>query len=60
MCIRGPKEVEAIMSRERPKLVFEIHNFLGLAVYYRGFIEDFSQLAAPKDQNIGLDGYIGT
>ena len=41
------EKVEAVMSWERLKLVFEIHNFLGLAGYYRKFIEDFSQLAAP-------------
>ena len=35
------------MSWERLKLVFKIRSFLGLALYYRWFIEDFSQLAAP-------------
>ena len=35
------------MSWERPKSVFKIHNFLGLAGYYRRFIKDFSRLAAP-------------
>ena len=42
-----PEKVEAVMSWERPKSVFEIRNFLGLAGYYRRFIEDFSRLAAP-------------
>ena len=42
-----PEKVEAVMSWERPKSVFEIHSFLGFAGYYRRFIEDFSQLAAP-------------
>ena len=42
-----PKKVEAMMSWERPKLVFEIRSFLGLAGHYRIFIEDFSRLATP-------------
>ena len=42
-----PEKVEAMMSWERPKSVFEILSFLGLAGYYRRFIEDFSLLAAP-------------
>ena len=39
--------VQAVMSWERPKSVFEIHNFLGLAGYYRRFIKDLSRLVAP-------------
>ena len=41
------EKVEAVMSWERPKSVFEIRSFLGLVGYYRRFIEDFSRLAAP-------------
>ena len=42
-----PGKVEAVMSWERPKSVFETRSFLGLTGYYKRFIEDFSQLAAP-------------
>ena len=41
------EKVEVMMSWERPKSVIEIRSLLGLAGYYRIFIEDFSQLAAP-------------
>ena len=37
-----PEKVEAVMSWARPKSVFEILSFLGLAGYYRRFIEDLS------------------
>ena len=40
-------KVEAMMSWERPKLVFKILGFLELVGYYRRFIEDFSRFAAP-------------
>ena len=41
------EKVEAVMSWERPKSVFEIRSFLGLDGYYWRFIEDFSKVAAP-------------
>ena len=40
-------KVEVVMSWERLKTVFEIRSFLGLAGYYKRFIEDFSRLAVP-------------
>ena len=50
-----PEKVEAVMSFERPKSIFEIRNFLGLAGYYRRLIEDFSRLAAPM-MKLTLEG----
>ena len=41
-----PEKVEAVMSWERPKSIFEIRSFLGLVGYYMIFIEYFSRLAA--------------
>ena len=37
-----PEKVEAVMSWERSKSFFKIRCFLGLAGYYRRFIENFS------------------
>ena len=47
-----PNKVEVVMSWERLKSVFKIRIFLGLAGYYRRFIKDFSQLAAPMTRLI--------
>ena len=42
-----PKKVKVVMSWERLKSVFKISSVLGLAGYYKRFIEDFSRLVAP-------------
>ncbi|KAM1056878.1 hypothetical protein EV1_029964 [Malus domestica] len=42
-----PTKVEAIIGWSRPTTVTEIQSFLGLARYYRRFIEGFSSLALP-------------
>jgi len=45
-----PQKVEAVLKWERPTLITEIRSFLGLAGYYRIFIEGFSLIATPLTQ----------
>lgn len=42
-----PANIEAVVNWERPKTVSEIRSFLGLAGYYRRFVEGFSKLSLP-------------
>ncbi|GJT83891.1 putative reverse transcriptase domain-containing protein [Tanacetum coccineum] len=42
-----PAKIESIKDWASPKTPTEIHQFLGLAGYYRRFIEGFSKIARP-------------
>ena len=42
-----PAKVTAVLDWEPPKTVTEIRSFLGLAGYYRKFIQNFSKISTP-------------
>ena len=42
-----PSKVEAVSKWQQPTTVSEIRSFLGLAGYYRRFVEGFSKIASP-------------
>ena len=43
-------KVEVVQEWQTPTNVFEVRSFLGLAGYYRRFVEDFSRIAASMTQ----------
>ncbi|XP_060959673.1 uncharacterized mitochondrial protein AtMg00860-like, partial [Cannabis sativa] len=45
-----PGKIEAVKNWPRPKTVTEIRSFLGLAGYYRRFVEGFSKIAMPLSE----------
>nr|ABA95128.1 retrotransposon protein, putative, Ty3-gypsy subclass [Oryza sativa Japonica Group] len=50
-----PSNVESVTKWTPPKTVSQIRSFLGLAGYYRRFIENFSKIAKPMTQLLKKD-----
>nr|ABA94359.1 retrotransposon protein, putative, Ty3-gypsy subclass [Oryza sativa Japonica Group] len=50
-----PSNVESVTNWKQPKTVLEIRSFLGLAGYYRRFIENFSKIAKPMTRLLQKD-----
>jgi hypothetical protein len=45
-----PSKIETVLSWEQPTNVIEIRSFVGLAGYYRRFIEGFAKIVGPLTQ----------
>ena len=43
-------KIEAVLEWKQPQNVTEIKSFLGLAGYYRRFIENFSKITKPMTE----------
>ena len=42
-----PTKIEAVVNLKAPRSITKVRSFLGLAGYYRRFVEGFSKIAAP-------------
>ena len=51
----GPAKFDTVTNWESPTSVGEIRSFLGLAGYYRRFIENFSKIAKPMKELLKKD-----
>jgi hypothetical protein len=54
-----PSKVQDVLSWNAPTSVGNIQSFLGLARYYRRFIEGFSKIRKPKTELLEKDSSSG-
>jgi hypothetical protein len=50
-----PSKVQDVLSWKTPAIVSDIRSFLGLAGYYRRFIEGFSKISKPMTELLEKD-----
>ena len=55
-----PKKIKAVAEWPKPQNVTELRSFIGLANYYRRFVEKFSHIAAPLTSLMGADKWTDT
>lgn len=52
-----PDKVHAILSWPRPSSVHDIRSFVGLATFYRHFVQNFNFVTAPITDCLKVDSF---
>lgn len=55
--VANPKKIESIVSWPRPTNLKQLRGILGLAGYYRRFIQGFASIVAPLTDLLKKDSY---
>ena len=50
IAVVDPAKIETVVKWERPQTVTKVQSFLGLAGYYKRFVEGFSKMVSPLTQ----------